>query len=56
MPDKIKQEIVDHLQVAFGIRNLKDMPHIKNKMICILPDGRRRGQRWNDIKMFYPQF
>lgn len=50
MPEKIRQEVIDHLFVAFGIKTLKEMPHIKKKMLCILPDGRRRGQRWNDIK------
>lgn len=56
MPEKIKQEVLDHLFVAFGIKNLKEMPNIKKKMLSVLPDGRRYGQRWSDIKMFYPQF
>jgi len=41
MPENIKQDVHDHLLVAFGMRLLKDMPNIKKKMMSVLPDGRR---------------
>ena len=56
VPEKLRSEVVDHLLIGFGIKNLSEMPHIMRQMISYLPDGRRKGQRWSDVRAFYLQF
>ena len=54
MPETIKSEVIDNLMIAFGLKQPSDMPQLNNKMLKVLPDGRKTGQLWNDIKLFYP--
>ena len=53
IPEKIRQEINDRLLVAFGVRKLCDFPYLKAKSLKTLPNGQRKGQRWNKVVDFY---
>ena len=53
IPEKIRQEVNDRLMVALGIKQLSDFPYLKTNAIKTLPNGQKKGQRWNKIVAFY---
>jgi hypothetical protein len=56
IPDKIRQEVLDRLMVALGMKQLSDFPYLKSNAIRTLPNGQKKGQRWNKIVGFYNFF
>ena len=56
IPEKIRSEVHDRLMVAFGIRKLSDYPDLQRRFVQTLPNGQRKGARWNKITSWYSQF
>jgi hypothetical protein len=39
IPEKIRQEVLDRLMVALGLKQLSDFPYLKTNAIRTLPSG-----------------
>ena len=56
IPEKIRQEVLDRLMVALGLKELSDFPYLKSNAIRTLANGMKKGQRWNKVTCFYTVF
>lgn len=55
-PDRIREEVKDHLMVEFNLVKLSDKPNIKKKLYNPLGGGKVTGGRWNKVVSFYENF
>lgn len=53
VPENIRQHVKDRLSLAFNLKTLAELPHLKTKLVKTLPNGMRLGSRWNKIVDFY---
>jgi hypothetical protein len=43
IPEKIRQEVLDRLMVALGLKELSDFPYLKSNAIRTLANGMKKG-------------